>query len=97
MVKLEPANCLLKPSQRRQLLSWLKRAVTIGERVGNFLLTITVRRVNGGRYEMRASVHNAAGDFRLRTTGQTWRDVCRAIVRMLCVQLHNQRLAVAGT
>jgi hypothetical protein len=96
MVKLEPANCLLKRSQRRQLLSWLKRAVTMGERVGNFLLTITVRRGNGGRYEMMADVHNTAGTFRLRTRGQTWRDVCRATVRMLCVQLHNQRLATVA-
>ena len=95
MVKLEPGNCLLKPSQRRQLLSWLKRAVALGERVGNFLLTITVRRVNGGRYEMHADVHDAAGDFRLRSRGQTWRDVCRAMVRMLKVRLHAQRLAAA--
>jgi hypothetical protein len=95
MVKLEPANCLLKPSQRRQLFSSLKRAIQMGQRVGDFLLTITVRRVRGGRYEMLADVHDAAGDFRLRSRGQTWRDVCRAIVRMLCVQLHNQRMAVA--
>ena len=94
MVKLEPANCLLKPSQRRQLLSWLKRAVTIGERVGNFLLTITVRRV-GRAFEMAASVHDAAGDFHCRARGQTWRDVCREIVRTLAVRIHSQRLSVA--
>jgi hypothetical protein len=95
MVKLEPGNCLLKPSQRRQLLSWLKRAVALGERVGDFLLTITVRRM-GGRYEMHADVHDAAGDFRLRSRGQTWRDVCRAMVRTLSVRLHAQRLAAAA-
>jgi hypothetical protein len=92
MVKLEPGNCLLKPSQRKQLLSWLKRAVAIGERVGDFLLKITVRRLGTGRYEMNASVHDAAGDFSLRTRGQTWRDVCRAMVRRLSVRLHAQRL-----
>ena len=95
MVKLEPGNCLLKPSQRRQLLSWLKRAVALGERVGDFLLRITVRRMSGGRYEMRADVHDSAGDFQLRSRGHTWRDVCRAMVRMLSVKLHSQRLAVA--
>ena len=94
MVRLEPGNCLLKPSQRRQLLSWLKRAVSMGERVGDFLLTITVRRL-GGRYVMRADVHDAAGDFALRTRGQTWRDVCRAMVRMLSARLHAQRIAAA--
>ena len=95
MIKLESGNCLLKPSQRRQLLSWLKRAVALGERVGDFLLTITVRRL-GGRYEIRAAVHDAAGDFHLRSRGQTWRGVCRAMVRMLATRLHAQRLRVAG-
>ena len=94
MVKLEPANCTLKPSQRRQLQSWLKRAVVLGERVGDFVLTITVRRV-GRMFEMQASVHDAVGDFDCRARGQTWRDVCRAIVRTIAVRLHNQRLAMA--
>jgi len=95
MVRLEPGNCQLKPSQRRQLLSWLKRAVALGERVGDFLLRITVRRLGSGRYEMNANVHDAAGDFQLRSRGHTWRDVCRAMVRMLSVRLHGQRLALA--
>jgi len=94
MVKLNPGNCVLKPSQRRQLYSWLKRAIHLGERVGDFLLTITVRRV-GRMFEMVASVHDAAGDFDLRARGQTWRDVCRSIVRMLAVRIHAQRLSVA--
>ena len=94
MIKLQPANCALKPSQRRQLLSWLKRAVHLGERVGDFILTITVRRV-GRAYEMIASVHDAAGDFACRTRGRTWRDVCREIVHTLTSRLHAQRLRVA--
>jgi hypothetical protein len=94
MVKLNPANCVLKPSQRRQLLSWLKRAVHLGERVGDFILTITIRRV-GKAFEARASVHDAAGDFDCRARGQTWRDLCRALVRMLAVRIHAQRLGAA--
>ena len=96
MVKLHAANCVLKPSQRRQLQSWLKRAVHLGERVGDFFLTITVQRIGtGGRgmFGMQAKVHDAAGDFDLKCKGQTWRDVCRAMVRMLAVRLHGQRLA----
>jgi len=95
MVKLNPANCVLKPSQRRQLLSWLKRAIHLGERVGDFVLTITVRRV-GRMFEMGASVHDAAGDFDCRARGQTWRDVCRAIVRSLKLQMHAQRRQLAA-
>ena len=94
MVKLNPGNCVLKPSQRRQLLSWLKRAVHLGERVGDFILTITIRRV-GRVFDMRASVSDTAGDFGCRARGQTWRDVCRALVRMLAVRIHEQRLRFA--
>jgi len=94
MVKLNPGNFALKPSQRRQLLSWLKRTMRLGERVGDFLLTITVRRV-GRAFEMAANVHDAAGDFGCRVRGQTWRDVCRAIVRTLAVRIHSQRLSAA--
>ncbi|MEO6436325.1 MAG: hypothetical protein ABIP55_11285 [Tepidisphaeraceae bacterium] len=95
MIKLQATSGLLKPSQRRQLLSWLKRSVAIGEQVGDFLLRITIRRIGRG-YEMRADVHDAAGDFGLRARGQTWRDVCREIVRTLGVKLHAQRLALTG-
>jgi hypothetical protein len=91
MIKLQPGNCALKPSQRRQLLSWLKRTVHLGKQVGNFILTITVRRV-GHAYEMIASVHDARGDFNCRTKGKTWRDVCRDLVRTLSSRLHAQRL-----
>lgn len=94
MVKLQAANGLLKPSQRRQLFAWLRRAIVLGERMGDFLLNISVRRV-GRSFEMRADVHDSAGNFALRARGQTWRDVCRQIVRALAVRLHGQRLALA--
>ena len=95
MIKLQPGNCAIKPSQRRQLLSWLKRAVHLGERVGDFILTITVRRSRRS-YEMLASVHDAAGDFACRTRGRTWRDVCRELVRTIASRLHGQRLRLAS-
>jgi hypothetical protein len=95
MVKLHAGNCVLKPSQRRQLQSWLKRAIHLGERLGDFFLTITVQRVGRGMFAMRANVHDAAGDFDCKCKGQTWRDVCRVMVRMLAVRLHGQRLAFA--
>ena len=94
MVKLEAGNCRVNGSQRRQLNAWLKRAVHLGERVGDFILKISVRRV-GRAYELVASVHDAAGDFGCRSRGQTWRDVCREIVRTLAVRIHSQRLSVA--
>lgn len=95
MVKLQAPNGLLKPAQRRQLFAWLRRAVVLGERVGDFLLNISVRRL-GRNFEMRADVHDAAGNFALRARGQTWRDVCRQVVRALAVRLHGQRLALGA-
>jgi hypothetical protein len=95
MVKLHAGNCVLKPSQRRQLQSWLRRAIHLGERVGNFVLTITVRRV-GHIFAMQANVSDSAGGFDCRCKGQTWRDVCRAMVRMLSSRLHDQRLRLAA-
>ena len=94
MVKLHAENCLMTRSQRRQLLSWLKRAVHLGERVGQFILRITIRRV-GRVYQMQAEVHDAAGDLRCRARGQTWRDVCREMVHAIVLRLHRQRLALA--
>jgi len=95
MVKLRAGNCQLKPSQRRQLLAWLKRAIHLGERVGSFLLDISVRRIGRG-FEMQANVHAGAGDFQCRVRGQTWRDVCRWIGRTVAIKLHAQRLAAIG-
>ena len=45
MVKLIEGNVLLKPTQRRQLMGWLKRVQRLGERLGNFVLTITLQRL----------------------------------------------------
>ena len=93
MVKLEAGNCPIKPSQRRQLTAWLKRAVHLGERVGNFFLKITVKRV-GKAWHMVATVQDKAGAFACKTRGQTWRDACRELCRTIATRLHAQRLAM---
>jgi hypothetical protein len=90
MVKLEAGNCRINGSQRRQLNAWLKRAVHLGERVGDFVLRISIRRI-GRAYELVASVHDATGDFGCRSRGQTWRDVCREIARIISVRLRGHR------
>ena len=60
MVKLEAGNVLLKPSTRRQLMAWLRRPVRLGERLGDFDLTIALERV-GRQYDIKASVQDSAG------------------------------------
>ena len=44
MIKLDEGKLLLKPSQRRQIMAWLKRATRLGERLGQFVLSITMKR-----------------------------------------------------
>jgi hypothetical protein len=96
MIKLEAGNVLLKPSHKRQLMSWLRRALRMGSRLGQFTLLITMRR-SGRQCEVRAQVHDAAGDFVCRSRQHDWRDAVRDLVRDLVHHLQAQRLGRALT
>ena len=94
MIKLHAGNVLLKPSQRRQITTLLRRCVRLGRRLGDFMLNITMRRA-GRFYEIRANVHDRAGDFACRTRQNNWNDALRELARTLTVRLHEQRLRFA--
>ena len=98
MVKLEAGNVILKPSQRRQLMSWLKRAMHLGKRIGDFFVTIKLRR-QGRLYDVRAFVHDSVGDLRLGARASDCRNAFRELCRKLAVRLHDQcierRVAIA--
>ena len=89
MLRLNEGNVLLKPSQRKQLMSWLKRVLQLGERLGDFLLTIKLQRT-GKSYEVKATVHDAAGDFDCRIRQQDWRSAFRDMVRNVVARIHEQ-------
>ena len=91
MIKLDAGNVLLKPSHRRQLMAWLRRSLRLGQRLGDFVLKISLYR-SGNGYEARASVHDAVGDFACRSRRHEWRDAFRELVRLLTSRLHEQRL-----
>ena len=91
MVKLVEGNVLLKPSHRRQHMGWLKRVQRLGERLGNFVLTITLQR-HGRHYEVQAAVKDSMGDFDLRARRHDWRTALREIVQSLATRLHDQCL-----
>ena len=93
MIQLDSGNVLLKPSHRKQLMAWLKRAMRIGQRLGNFLLQITMKRI-GRSYEVNFAVHDTAGDFQLRMKRHDWKDAVRDLSRMICVKLQGQRLGI---
>lgn len=89
MLRLIEGNVLLKPSHRKQLMSWLKRVLRLGERLGDFVLTITLQRT-GKAYEVKASVHDTAGDFDCRFRRTDWRTALRDMVHTLVTRLHSQ-------
>jgi hypothetical protein len=71
-------------------MAWLKRAQRLGGQLGDFFLTIHLQRT-GRQTEVRAVVHDAAGDFTCRVRRPEWRDALRELVRMLSSRLNAQR------
>ena len=95
MIKLHAGNVLLKPSQRRQISTVLRRCVRLGKRLGDFAMDIYMRRA-GRFYELRAAVHDRAGDFACRARQNNWQDALRDLARALTQRLHAQRLTRAA-
>jgi hypothetical protein len=75
-------------------MGWLRRAERLGEQIGDFVLNIQFRRT-GRRFEVKALVHDAAGDFTCRCHARSCLEACRELVARLSSQLHDQRLALA--
>ena len=89
MIKLDAGNVLLKPSQKRQLMSWLRRSLRLGARLGDFLLHITLHRT-GNAYEVRANVHDRGGDFHCRLRQSDWRSAMRELIRSVTQHIHSR-------
>jgi hypothetical protein len=94
MIHLDSGNVLLKPSQRRQLMTWLRRAMRLGQRLGNFLLNISMKRI-GKSYEVNIAVQDTAGNFNVRMKRHDWRDAMRELSRTICLRLQGQRFGMA--
>jgi hypothetical protein len=92
-IQLDSGNVLMKPSHRRQLMKWLRRAMRLGAQLGDLVVTLTLQRI-GRLYEVRASVHDSAGDFDCRRRDRNWRDALRDVVMTLTSRLHAQRVAM---
>jgi hypothetical protein len=90
MLTLDSGNILLKPSHRRQMMTWLRRSTRLGDRIGDFALSIAMQRV-GRQCEVTARVHDAAGDFVCRSRQSDWRNAARDLARSLSIRLRDQR------
>ena len=93
MIQLHSGNVLLKPSHRRQLMTWLRRATRLGQRLGNFVLQISMKRI-GKMYEVICAVRDSVGSFQVRMKRHDWRDAARNLSRMICVRLQGQRMGI---
>jgi hypothetical protein len=91
MIKLDSGNVLLKRSHRKQLMSWLRRALRLGERIGDFVLSISMQR-SGKMYEVSVTAQDSAGKLSCRTRRHDWQDAMRDLVRRLTYWLHQQQL-----
>jgi hypothetical protein len=90
MMTLDSGNILLKPSQRRQVTSSLRRATHLGDRIGDFALSVGMQRT-GKQCEVTAKVHDSAGDFICRSRQTDWRNAVRDLARSLSNRLRDQR------
>jgi hypothetical protein len=96
MIKLDSGNVLLKPSHRKQVMTLLRRSLRLGKRLGDFVLTITLRKT-GRFYEARAAFTPAgppaaARSFDCRSRRHDWVQAFRELTRELTLRIHNQCL-----
>lgn len=95
MVELLAGNVLLKPCQKRRVLSHLRRSDRLSDRLGDSRLALSVRKV-GRHFEAKAKCHNRRGDLECKARDTTWETAVLRVVRSLHDQVHAQRLAVAS-
>ena len=95
MIDLQVGNVLLKPSQRRRMITRLRRCQKLGDRLGGFRLRIAMWR-KGRQYELRATVCDHAGDFGCRVRRADWGDAVHDLAQAVCYRLHHQCLRRAA-
>ncbi len=91
MITIDAGNVLLKPTQKKQMLARLKRALRLGDRIGNFMIKISLRRT-GKHVEVTATGQDRLGQFAFRNRGKTWMDALHAIVRDVFRTVHSHAI-----
>ena len=94
MVELLAGNVLLKPCQKRRVLSHLRRCDRLGDLIGDSRMAVRLRRV-GSRVEARATCHTRLGDCECHAKDLSWETAVARVVRQLHGHVHAQRLHVA--
>ena len=95
MVELLEGNVLLKPAQKRRVLSHLRRAARLSDMIGDSRVGVSINRV-GSKIEARATVHNRKGDVECKARDSSWETAVANLVRSLHDKVHAQRVAVSS-
>lgn len=91
MVELLAGNVLLKPAQKRRILSHLRRTSRLGELIGDSRLAVSLKRT-GRTVEARAKVQNRKGSFECKARDASWESAFLQLVRSVHDRVHAQRL-----
>lgn len=94
MVELLEGNVLLKPAQKRRVLSHLRRSSRLCDLIGDGRVAVSLNRV-GSKVEARALVHNRAGDVDCRERNTSWETAVARLVRTLHGKVHAQRVGIS--
>jgi len=89
MIQLNEGNVLLKPSQRKQLLSWLRRSIKYTQRMTRCFMSISMNRC-GKQVEVIATIWSGKSPTVFHAKSSDWRDATRHLIHRLSGYLHDQ-------
>jgi len=75
-------------------MGWMKRTQKLGQRVGDFAVSISMER-RGRQTVVWAKVTDRAGGFDCHSRQHDWRDAVREVIRDLSHRLADQRNRLA--
>lgn len=78
-------------------MTWLRRSLRLGKRFGEFVLTISIRKI-GRIYEARAAFttcRRSVPAFDCRVREHDWEQAFRQLTRELTLRIHDRRILLA--
>ncbi len=90
-VRIAWGNVPVKPAQRKQLLSGLRRCISIGKHVRGFVLSIDLQHV-GKFFTLKATVNDSRGSAECKIKETHWHAGLRQLLRSLHALVHTRRI-----
>jgi hypothetical protein len=90
-VHIQWGNVPMKPAQRKQLLSGLRRCVSLGKTLRGFGLSIVLHHI-GKAFTIRAVVNDSRGQSEVHVKETHWHSGMRQLLRNLHTMIHTRRI-----